>query len=144
MTDATPPLGSPGQPLAYQALASASPETANGGPRAAQPAPAAESAAKEEPFVLTFSASAGKEAASPSPSLEEAAEAFREYIEELPTNLQFSVDREAHATVFKVVNPVTREVLRQYPPEEVLSMARRLRALGTQEAPSGILLDQEL
>ncbi len=144
MTESTTPLGSPGQPLTYQALTSASPEPANGGPRAAQPAPAAETAAKEEPFVLTFSASVGKQTVPSAPNLEEAAEAFREYIEELPTNLQFSVDREAHATVFKVVNPVTREVLRQYPPEEVLSMARRLRTLGTQEAPSGILLDQEL
>lgn len=144
MTDATPPLGSPGQPLAYQALASAPTETVNGGPKTAQPAPATEPVAKEEPVVLAFSASAGKEIASSAPSLEEAAEAFREYIQELPTNLQFSVDREAHATVFKVINPVTREVLRQYPPEEVLSMARRLRTLGTQEAPSGILLDQEL
>jgi len=100
--------------------------------------------AKDGPFVLTFSASAGKEDVPEVPNLEEAAEAFREYIEELPTNLQFSVDREAHTTVFKVVNPITREVLRQYPPEEVLILARRLRALGKQDAPSGILLDQEL
>ena len=144
MTGSTTPLGSPGQPLAYQPLASAPTEAANGGPKAVQANPTTESVAKDGPFVLTFSASAGKEDVPEVPNLEEAAEAFREYIEELPTNLQFSVDREAHTTVFKVVNPITREVLRQYPPEEVLILARRLRALGKQDAPSGILLDQEL
>lgn len=66
---------------------------------------------------------------------------IREYLKNLPPEIQFSEDRSSGHIVFKVVNPVTHEVIRQYPPEEILTMARRLKSL--QEGKSGVLVDEQ-
>jgi flagellar protein FlaG len=42
------------------------------------------------------------------------------------TGLEFSVDKEAHETIVKVVDQSTKEVLRQIPSEEALEMAKAL------------------
>lgn len=75
-------------------------------------------------------------------SLEEAAAAMREYIDNLPSNLEFRKDESSGYTVFKVSNPVTGEVIREYPPKEILEMARRLRA-STDGDGAGVLIDQQ-
>lgn len=77
-------------------------------------------------------------------SVEEAAKAFREFLKSLPADLHYSVDEETGTVVFKVVNPLTKEVLRQYPPEELLEVARRLSQLAKGDRKTGILLDQSL
>lgn len=84
-----------------------------------------------------------KSAASLTPTLEEAARTLRDYLEDLPSDLQFKEDRITGQLYFKVVNPATQEVIRQVPSEEILAMARKLRALeaGGKNAP-GVLLDQ--
>lgn len=76
-------------------------------------------------------------------SLEEAVKAFREYLQGLPSDLLFQPDEASGYVVFKVVNPVTREVIRQYPSDAVIEMARRLKALAPQ-GKSGIFLDEKL
>lgn len=75
-------------------------------------------------------------------SLEEAAEAMREYINNLPSNLEFRKDEASGYIVFKVSNPVTGEVIREYPPKEILEMARRLRATADGDG-AGVLIDQQ-
>lgn len=77
------------------------------------------------------------------PSLEEAARTLRDFLEDLPADLQFKEDRVTGQLYFKVVNPATQEVIRQVPSEEILAMARKLRALeaGGKNAP-GVLIDQ--
>lgn len=76
-------------------------------------------------------------------SLEEASSSLRKYLESLPSNLQFSADPDSGRYLFKVVNPVTREVIRQFPADEVLEMAKRIKQqLSTEGA--GILLDEKL
>lgn len=85
----------------------------------------------------------GKSAPSLSPTLEEATRTLQDYLEDLPSDLQFKEDRVTGQLYFKVVNPATQEVIRQVPSEEILAMARKLRALeaGGKNAP-GVLLDQ--
>lgn len=76
-------------------------------------------------------------------SIEEAAKAFREYLKNLPSDLQFKPDKESGYVVFKVVNPVTGEVIRQYPPDELLKMARSINSTLHKDR-SGIFLDEKL
>jgi flagellar protein FlaG len=74
-------------------------------------------------------------------SLREAAQAFQDYLENLPSDLKFQVDEESGYVICKVVNPVTREVIRQYPPDEVVKMAKHIKAF-LQEGKAGIFLDE--
>lgn len=70
--------------------------------------------------------------------------AFREFLKNLPSDLQFQSDEDSGYVIFKVVNPVTKEVIRQYPPDAIVEMAKKLKALQRQgEKESGIFLDQK-
>lgn len=79
--------------------------------------------------------------------LEDSAKILKEYLQQLPTSLEFRADEESGRIVFKVINPVTREVLRQVPPEQVLALARQIKALLEEQRASdppqaGILFDE--
>ena len=74
-------------------------------------------------------------------SLEEAVATFREYLNGLPHDLQFNIDQDTDRTVFKIVNPVTREVVKQYPSDEFLTMVRRLREASQHITGNGLLVD---
>jgi flagellar protein FlaG len=78
------------------------------------------------------------------PTLDEATKTLRQFLNDLPSNLQFKQDQDTGHLYFKVVNPVTQEVIRQVPSEEVLAMARKLKELSDagKKAP-GVLLDQQ-
>lgn len=78
------------------------------------------------------------------PTLDEATKTLRQFLSDLPSNLQFKEDQDTGHLYFKVVNPVTQEVIRQVPSEEVLAMARKLKELSDagKKAP-GVLLDQQ-
>jgi flagellar protein FlaG len=45
-------------------------------------------------------------------------------------DLNFRVDESSGRTIITVVNPSTGEIVRQIPPEELLQLARNLRAAG--------------
>lgn len=87
--------------------------------------------------------SSAQKAESQALSLEDSVKAMRDFLKNLPSDLQFQPDKESGYVIFKVINPVTKEVIRQYPPEEVVSMARKLNAaLASKKTHnSGILLD---
>ena len=53
---------------------------------------------------------------------------INEYVQSIQRTLQFSIDEETGTTVVKVLNSETQEVIRQFPPEEVLALARHLQA----------------
>jgi len=89
------------------------------------------------------SASGGTSEAPSVPTLEEATKSFQEYLKNLPSDLQFRPDAESGIVIFKVVNPLTQEVIRQYPPEAVVEMARWIRQ-NAMKNNSGIFLDQKL
>lgn len=132
-------------------------------PPSAAPVPAAEGlqetaaqppAEVQETVVLELSQKAVKSqekkahGAKGALSLEEAIKSFREFLKNYPADLQFSEDERSGSTVIKVVNPMTKEVLRQIPCEEVLAIARRIREVQASSAPDleqlGILLDKQL
>ena len=77
------------------------------------------------------------------PSLDEAATILRNYLKNLPSDLQFQKDEQTGIVVFKVINPVTKEVIRQYPPDEVLAIARQIQNFAEQKEQPGILLDKK-
>jgi len=60
---------------------------------------------------------------------------IRAEVQNVQRALQFSVDEESGATIVKIIDSQTKEVIRQIPTEEVLSIASRLRA-----AAGGLLL----
>ncbi len=53
---------------------------------------------------------------------------INEYVQSIQRTLQFSIDDETGTTVVKVLDSSTQEVIRQFPPEEVLALARHLQA----------------
>jgi flagellar protein FlaG len=56
------------------------------------------------------------------------------FLKENQRGLRFQVDQATGRTVITVINPVSGEIVRQIPPQELLNIARELRA-------SGALLD---
>lgn len=83
----------------------------------------------------------GKEAKPPA-SEDDAAKAFKEFLGNLPNSLELKADKESGYTIYKVINPTTREVIRQYPADQMVEMAKRIRQQLTKE-DSGILLDEK-
>ncbi len=71
-------------------------------------------------------------------SLEEAVARVRAAVEAKARDLQFSIDQDSGRTVVKVVDSVTKEVVRQIPSEEMLAISRAIDKL------QGLLLKQKV
>lgn len=69
--------------------------------------------------------------------VEAAVAAAREQVRSTNSNLQFSIDEESGKTVVRVLDGATNEVIRQFPSEEMLAIARNLGRL------EGMLLDKK-
>ncbi len=80
---------------------------------------------------------------SPEQTLGAAVQDVKTYLQQLPSELRFGVDKGSGSFYFKVVDPATREVIRQVPSEEVLAMARKLREFANPKTASGVLMDKE-
>ncbi len=52
------------------------------------------------------------------------------FLQENARGLRFQVDKDSGRTVITVINPLNGEVVRQIPPQEVLNIARELKATG--------------
>lgn len=149
MTDPISPLGSPGQlPLVVPGSPSPSPVPAGEGTGSSTKKTSPTQIPNEDLVQLVLKkASSSRQAKDALPhkgNLEEAIKTLREFIQNLPSDLQFKADNESGYIICKVVNPVTREVIRQYPPEELIELAHRLRSLEGSGSSSGTLLDKEL
>lgn len=57
------------------------------------------------------------------------------------TNIEFDVVQETGAFYFKIIDPETKEVLLQVPPEEIIRMSKNLRKIS--EPRKGLLLSKE-
>jgi len=71
-----------------------------------------------------------------------AVESFMEYVDKLPGEMKFTVDHDTNRQVFKIVNPVTQEVVKQFPPDEFLTMIKRLKEIGSPSKDNGIFFDE--
>ena len=84
-------------------------------------------AAAEVVKVLPGGAEGGASSVAPE-TLDAAVRDINDYVQRVQRTLQFSVDDDTGTTVVKVLDSQTDEVVRQFPPEEALALARHLQA----------------
>lgn len=125
-------------------LAASKPPPASEGSRPARAATVS-GEAPVTPESRTADVYSGRPAKEASPeSLEKAAERVGKFLKQSSSSdLQFQVDKDTGISFFQVIDPRTKEVIRQFPPEEVITMARKLREMASQKDASGVLLDKE-
>jgi flagellar protein FlaG len=76
--------------------------------------------------------------------LEKVTAALNKFMQSRQRSLQFSQDEESGRIVVKVINKETNEVVRQFPPDELLSLSRAIRVTQEEGADpdSGFLLEE--
>lgn len=97
-----------------------------------------------EAVPVRNAASQAAQAAAPPPKqevrreeVEAAAKAIQEFVKPMAQNLQFTVDPDLGATVIRVVDTATNEVIRQIPSEEMLQIAKAINSI------QGLLIKQQ-
>ena len=80
-----------------------------------------QSPAKRSPKVSTPS-----ESKEDRQQVEQALERVRQTVQSLAQDLHFSVDKESGKTIVRVVDSTTKEVIRQIPSEEILSISHAM------------------
>ncbi len=72
-------------------------------------------------------------------------ENLQQFNQSINRSLQFKVDEELGVTIVRVIDKETEELIRQFPPEELLNLSRRLKELNEQDSGnSGILLQEKV
>lgn len=69
--------------------------------------------------------------------VEQVVKEVKQAVEPMAQNLEFSIDQDTGHTVVKVIDTATREVVRQIPSEELMSIAHSIDKL------RGLLLNQK-
>jgi len=155
MSDPISPVGSPGQlssmtpiPATYSSPSAGDAGVVQVSERASAQAQAKATASAQgvmDAVHLQAAQAATKRGTKPAASpmsVEDAVKAFREFVKNFPSDLQFRPDKESGYVIIKVVNPLTQEVIRQYPPDEIVEMAKKLKAAAEKNG-SGIFLDRK-
>ncbi|TQV84850.1 flagellar protein FlaG [Aliikangiella coralliicola] len=72
-------------------------------------------------------------------------EEFQSFNQSIDRSLQFKVDEELGVTIVRVVDKETDELIRQFPPEELINLSKRLKELNEEDiSSSGILLQEKV
>ncbi len=72
-------------------------------------------------------------------------EELQQFNQSIDRSLQFKVDDELGVTIVRVVDKETDELIRQFPPEELINLSRRLKELNEQNSGnSGVLLQEKV
>jgi len=103
---------------------------------AEQNGPAAQGRGDNNPNALTDRQPLSRE------DTQKAVESFMEYVDKLPGEMKFTIDHDTNRHVFKIVNPVTQEVVKQFPPDEFLTMVKRLKEIDPPSKDNGIFFDE--
>ena len=74
--------------------------------------------------------------------LEAAVEQLAQAMQNVQRNLNFSIDESSGRTVVKVIDSSSDEIIRQFPSEEALALARRMKEMDSVEL-SGFLLQSK-
>lgn len=74
--------------------------------------------------------------------LREAMNKVSSYMQNVQRNLNFSIDESTGQTVVKVIDAESEEVIRQFPSEEMLALARHLSEMNG-ESVSGLLMQSK-
>ena len=73
--------------------------------------------------------------------MHESVDKLNEFIRPYVTSLQFSIDKDAGKFVVKILDTETQEVIKQFPSEKILALAKALaEAL---KKPEGLLVEQD-
>ena len=108
-------------------------------PQNAAPAPnaAADKADKPVQSQSTVSASEARSEPVSREQLNQAIKATKDFVGPINSSLDFSVDVDTGCVVVKVIDKETKEVIRQFPSEEMLSIAKALDSI------KGLLVKQK-
>lgn len=72
-------------------------------------------------------------------------EELEQFNQSIDRTLEFKVDEELGVTIVRVIDRETDELIRQFPPEELINLSRRLKELTEQDTgSSGILLQEKV
>ena len=63
-----------------------------------------------------------------SADLDNAVKQLNDYVQNLQRDLQFSIDKGSGRTIIKVIDSETKEIIRQFPSEEILKAAQQIHA----------------
>ena len=123
------------QPIGSSALAS----TVAQRPQNAAPAPntAADKPEKAEQSQPTASLTEMRSESVSREQLNQAIKATKDFVGPINSSLDFSVDEDTGSVVVKVIDKETKEVIRQFPSEEMLSIAKALDSI------KGLLVKQK-
>lgn len=117
----------PGMSFLSQANAPTQPSQVR--PRVIVESPTDTESAGLKPATAEAAPAAAAAQAGKPPSQEQIDQAMKEVKQALPfqaRDLQFSIDNDTGRTVIKIVDPATKEVIRQMPSEELLAITRAL------------------
>jgi flagellar protein FlaG len=136
--------------MAMQSIPPLPPQAATARASAASPRPASpaspDAVSTPAPLSATLNvvkpeqeADSARSTAQPSrEQLDQAMQQMQNALPPVARNLQFSIDEETGRTVVKVIDPSTKEVIRQMPSEELLSIAKALDSM------RGLLIKQDV
>ncbi len=72
-------------------------------------------------------------------------EELQQFNQNINRSLKFEVDDELGVTIVRVIDKDTDELIRQFPPEELINLSRRLKELHAQGSEnSGVLLQEKV
>lgn len=78
-------------------------------------------------------------------SVEEAVESVASFVNSVSKNVDFLVDEDSGRTIIKVVDVQNQELIRQFPSDEIISMANRIKELQEQiTSKTGLFLDENV
>lgn len=80
-----------------------------------------------------------------SEELEQAIAVVADFINQPPRNVNFTKDNDSGKTVIKVIDNESKELIKQFPSEELISIAQKIQALHQEVGEkAGILLDKKV
>lgn len=92
-----------------------------------QSAPESTSSAPDARVAVVAAAPQAPQEAKPSrQQLDEAVKAVNDFVNPVNNSLQFRVDDDTGKTIVKVIDKTTNEVIRQFPSEEMIAIAKAL------------------
>lgn len=81
----------------------------------------------------------------PSEELEQAIAVVADFINQPPRNVNFTKDNDSGKTVIKVIDNESKELIKQFPSEELISIAQKIQALHQEVGEkAGIFLDKKV
>lgn len=100
---------------------------------------------KKEQDIKTLSSSVPEETESKEVALKEAVETIAAFMNVSSRNVNFLQDDQSDKTIIKVFDSNTKELIKQFPSEEILNIAQKIVELRQDVgAKTGILLDEKV